>query len=219
MARALILHASAHWKGGIDLSLWPMAVSYATYLYKNYLPNSQGLCPADLFTGGTIPRHRLKDIHVWGFPAVNILDPHLQAGQRLPRWQSRSRRGVLMGLSHLHSSNVPLVLNLATGSITPQFHVVFYDDFSTVSSVERETEPPDNWADLCMENTAYIPTDDPSTNDNITHRDTIPSFDFEFGDDQSPTGSDLLQRLLFVMTLFVWQLRHLRMLHRLHQFP
>jgi hypothetical protein len=31
MARALILHASAHWKDGIDLSLWPMAVMYATH--------------------------------------------------------------------------------------------------------------------------------------------------------------------------------------------
>ena len=48
MARALILHASAHWKNGIDPSLWPMAVTYATYLY-NHLPNAQGLCPAGRF--------------------------------------------------------------------------------------------------------------------------------------------------------------------------
>ncbi|KAI2509164.1 hypothetical protein MHU86_5283 [Fragilaria crotonensis] len=157
MARALILHASAHWKDGIDSSLWPMAVTYATYLY-NHLPNAHGLCPADIFTGSTVPRHRLKDIHVWGCP-VYVLDPHLQAGQKLPRWQPRSRRGVFMGFSHLHSSEVPLVLNLDTGSITPQYHVVFDDQFSTVSSVERENDPPDNWADLCLDNTTYIPTD------------------------------------------------------------
>jgi hypothetical protein len=157
MARALILHASAHWKDGIDSSLWPMAVTYATYLY-NHLPNSQGLCPADLFTGSTVPRHRLKDIHVWGCP-VYVLDPHLQAGQKLPRWQPRSRRGVFMGFSQLHSSDVPLVLNLDTGSITPQYHVVFDDHFSTVSSVEREIDPPDNWAELCLENTTYIPVE------------------------------------------------------------
>ena len=57
-----------------------MAVTYATCLY-NHLPNIQGLCPADVFTGSTVPRHRLKDIHVWGYP-IYILDPQLQAGQK-----------------------------------------------------------------------------------------------------------------------------------------
>ena len=88
-----------------------------------------------------------------------ILDPHLQAGQKLPRWQPRSKRGVFMGFSHLHSSEVRLVLNLDTGSITPQYHVVFDDHFSTVSSVERENDPPDNWAELCLENATYIPNE------------------------------------------------------------
>ena len=162
MVRALILRASAHWKDGIDASLWPMAVTYATHLY-NHLPNAQGLCPADVFTGSTVPHHRLKDIHVWGCP-VYVLDPHLQAGQKLPRWQPRLRRGVFMGFSNLHSSEVPLVLNLETGSITPQYHVVFDDQFSTVTSVEREIDPvereidpADNWDQLCLENTTYIP--------------------------------------------------------------
>ena len=157
IARALLLHASAHRKNGIDSSLWPMAVSYATYQY-NHLPNSKGLCPADLFTGSTVPRHRLRDIHVWGCP-VYVLDPDLQAGKKLPRWQPRSRRGVFVGFSLLHSSEVPLVLNLQTGSITPQYHVVFDDHFSTVSSVEREIDPPEHWADLCLEDLTYIPTD------------------------------------------------------------
>ena len=130
MARTLLLHASTHWQGGLDSSYWPMAVTYATYLY-NHLPTAQGLCPADIFTGSTVPRHRLKDIHVWGCP-VYVLDPHLQEGKKLPKWQPRSRQGVFLGFSTLHSSEVPLVLNQATGSITPQFHVVF-DDFSLPS--------------------------------------------------------------------------------------
>ena len=37
IARCLLLHASVHWKNGIDSSLWPMAVDYAAYLY-NHLP-------------------------------------------------------------------------------------------------------------------------------------------------------------------------------------
>jgi hypothetical protein len=64
-----------------------------------------------------------------------------------------------MGFSALHSSEVPLVLNLQTGSITPQYHIVFDDHFSTVSSVEREINPPDHWADLCLEDAMSVPTD------------------------------------------------------------
>ena len=166
MARAMLLHSAAHWKDGIDSSLWPMAVSYATHLY-NHLPNDQGLCPADLFTGSTVPRHRLRDLHVWGCP-VYVLDPQLQAGQKLPRWQPRSRRGVFLGFSSQHSSEVPLVLNLQTGSITPQYHVVFDDHFSTVTSVAREEDPPGHWDELCLEHTTYIHTES-SASDTIAY--------------------------------------------------
>ena len=66
-----------------------------------------------------------------------------------------------MGLSAIHSSKVPLVLNTTTGSITSQNHVVFDDAFSTVTSVERKTEPPPFWDDLCLENTTYVPVETP----------------------------------------------------------
>jgi hypothetical protein len=87
MARAMLLHASTLWKSGIDASLWPMAVKYTSYLYN--LPNLFGICPCDVFTGTTIPRYRLSSIHVWGCP-IYVLDPKLQAGEKLPRWQPRS---------------------------------------------------------------------------------------------------------------------------------
>ena len=157
MARAMLLHSSLHWKGGIDSSLWPQAVHYATHIY-NTTPDFKGLCPADVFTGSTVPRHRLRDFHVWGCP-VYILDPKLQAGKKLPRWEPRSRRGIFVGLSNVHSSEVPLVVNLQTGSITSQFHVVFDDRFSTVASIERENEPPDHWDQLCLENSISIPVE------------------------------------------------------------
>jgi hypothetical protein len=197
MARALILHSSAHWKDGIDSSLWPMAVTYATHPY-NHLPNAQGLCPADVFTGSTIPpdvftgctipRHHLKDIHVWGCPFY-ILDPQLQAGQKLPRWEPRSRRGVFMGFSNLHSSEVLLVLNLETGSITPQFHVVFDDLFSTVYLVERDNESPDNWDQLCLENTTSIPVE--NNHDGPAKLNTSDTLQFDW---MTPEAQDLLER-------------------------
>ena len=39
-----------------------------------------------------------------------------------------------MGFSNMHSTQVGLVLNLLTGSISPQYHVVFDYMFSTVMS-------------------------------------------------------------------------------------
>ena len=67
ISRCLLLHASVHWKNGIDSSLWRMAVDYATYLY-NHIPNKKGLAPCDLFFGTHSPRHKLRDLHVWGCP-------------------------------------------------------------------------------------------------------------------------------------------------------
>jgi hypothetical protein len=121
MARAIILHASMHWKYGIDASLWPMAVNNAIHIHNN--TPDKGVTPAEIFTGSTVPRHRLLDLHVWGCP-VYVLDTQMQQGRKLPRWQPISRRGVSLGLSLQHSSEVPLVLNLQTGSIATQYNVL-----------------------------------------------------------------------------------------------
>jgi hypothetical protein len=68
-----------------------------------------------------------------------------------------------MGLSMQYISEVPQVLNLSTGSITTQFHVVLYDHFTTVSSIERETEPADQWKEIILENSCQILTDNKSS--------------------------------------------------------
>jgi hypothetical protein len=56
-----------------------------------------------------------------------------------------------MGLSQQHASEITLVLNLGTGSITIKFHVVFDDLFTIVPSIERETALTDHWEELCLE--------------------------------------------------------------------
>ena len=59
---------------------------------------------------------------------------------KIPKWAPRSQRGVNMGFSKIHSTQVGLVINLLTGSISPQYHVVFDDMFSTGMS-STATDP------------------------------------------------------------------------------
>ncbi len=77
-----MLHASVRMKDGIDSALWPMATTYAAYIY-NHMPNEHGIARADLCSGSQFPRHKLKDIHTWGCP-VYVLDPSLQQERKFP---------------------------------------------------------------------------------------------------------------------------------------
>jgi hypothetical protein len=70
----------------------------------------------------------------------------LKDGQKIPKWEPRSRRGQYVGNSLLNASTVGLVRNLQTGSITPQFHLVYDDYFETVHS--REDQEPAGWGEL-----------------------------------------------------------------------
>ena len=51
-----------------------------------------------------------------------------------------------MGFSKMHSTQVGLVLNLLNGSISPQYHVVFDEMFSTVMSIT--SADPEVWVRL-----------------------------------------------------------------------
>ena len=137
IARTMMIHAGTLWPDMADASLWPMAVSHATFLH-NHMPNlSTGLSPSDIFTKVRWPHRRFHDLHVWGCP-VYVLDKKLADGFKLPRWKPRSERTINMGLSSAHASSAPLVLRPSTGAITPQFHVVFDDWFATVGSSPQD---------------------------------------------------------------------------------
>jgi hypothetical protein len=133
IARTLLLHSAIHWPDVADAQLWPMAVDHAVFLHNHMPREDTGLSPHDLFTKLRWPHAKFHDLHVWGCP-LYTLDKRIADGNKLPRWQTRSERQVHMGFSKRHASTVPLGLNSATGSITSQYHVVFDDWFSTVSS-------------------------------------------------------------------------------------
>ena len=55
---------------------------------------------------------------------------------------------MFVGFSKVHSLLVPLVLNVATGKISPQYHVVFDDKFTTVNSLPSEDSFETQWANI-----------------------------------------------------------------------
>ena len=152
LSRASLIHAMIHWPQVIRVFFWPMLVQY-TCEVDNHIPDpSTGLAPMDRLSRTKFSTSCLTDFHVWGCPTY-VLHPRLQDGLKLPRWEPRSKRGVFVGMSARYASTVPLILNLQTGSITAQFHVVFDDKFTTVPSITGLTsdEPePGNWEDLCI---------------------------------------------------------------------
>ncbi len=63
-----------------------------------------------------------------------MLEPKLQNGQKLPKWNRWSRLGQFLGYSDEHSSLVANIWHLKMGYVSPQYHVVFNDLFETVFS-------------------------------------------------------------------------------------
>jgi hypothetical protein len=56
--------------------------------------------------------------------------------------------GLFLGFSDLHSSHVPLVMNMDTGKISPLFHVTFDDTFQTVNSLPLNQPLDKQWAQI-----------------------------------------------------------------------
>jgi hypothetical protein len=143
-ARTMLIHAMLSWPDIIQENLWPFAMQLAVDLH-NSTPTLSGLTPEEIFTG-VKGRNRLQDFHTFGCP-IFVLDPSLQQGHKIPRWKPRSRVGVYLGMSPNHASNIPLVLSTTTGLVSPQFHVVYDDSFTTTTCL-ADNKLPTNWNDL-----------------------------------------------------------------------
>ena len=139
-----MIHAALHWgsDGSDDLSLWSFAVDHAAWLYNRIPQQKSGITPLELVTNIKSDHRDLMRTHVWGCP-VYVLDPKLQDGKKLPKWNRRARMGQFLGFSRQHSSTVALVRNLHTGYVSPQYHVVFDDNFQTVFNDGKTSEEVD----------------------------------------------------------------------------
>jgi hypothetical protein len=156
-ARSMLLHHALHWPDQSRLDLWPFALEHVVYLW-NHLPRKDSLiAPVELFTGSTFDNfEHIAKARVWGCP-VFVLDPKLQDGNKIPKWNSRSRRGMFVGISPAHSSTVGRIMNLRTGNVSPQYHVV-YDDLFTLKILETGWERTADHINEASSGTRFVPS-------------------------------------------------------------
>ena len=141
----MMLHAALRWPGYAERDLWPMALSHAVHLHNITLKHESEVSSITLWTRTTQEPEALHHMHPWGCP-VYVLQPKLKDGKKIPKWEPCSKCGQYMGISLMHASTVGLMRNLQTGSITPQFHVIYDDFFETIhSSTEEE---PKEWGEI-----------------------------------------------------------------------
>ena len=136
----MMVHASLHWpnNSSTDTSrLWGFAMEQAVFNW-NHLPNKAigNFTPMELLTGMKSDHHDWNRVKTWGCP-VFVLDPTLQDGKKLPKFQRRSRMGQNLGFSKEHSSLTGLVRNLRTNYVSPQFHVV-YDELKLFTTIAND---------------------------------------------------------------------------------
>lgn len=137
---ALMMHQMLHWPEQFDPCLWPFAMDQVVAIWNNLPRGESGLSPLELYTGVTAHnRNSLLHMRVWGCP-VYVLDPSLADGKRIPKWTKRSRQGMYLGVSPVHSTTVGRVLHLVTGHISPQFHLVYDELFTTVASSSKDEQ-------------------------------------------------------------------------------
>ena len=100
----------------------------------------------------------IGDQHPWGC-SVYVLESKLQSDPKgFPKWELRSRLGIHLGHSPAHACSVALVLNPSTGHMSPQYHLVFDDEFTTVRHMCEKTVPP-NWREF-METSSFSFTEE-----------------------------------------------------------
>jgi hypothetical protein len=131
MARTILLHAIANWPGVLSEEFWPFAIKHACNFHNSSIDTVSKKSPYHLFTGEPAP-WRLQDFRVFGCP-VFVLNKRLQDGDSLPKWKSRCWMGVYIGQSIQHAGNVPLIYNPLTTHVSPQYHLTFDDQFTTVT--------------------------------------------------------------------------------------
>jgi hypothetical protein len=77
------------------------------------------------------------------FCPVYVLDRRMQKGTSPPKWIKRTTQKVYVGHLHHYSKSVPMVWYPKTKLVSPQFHVMFDDNFDTVKAPDPNIKQAD----------------------------------------------------------------------------
>jgi hypothetical protein len=111
-------------------------------------------------TNGALLPHQihsnyLQRVKVWGC-LTYILNPKVQDRKKIPKWESRAHLGILR-FSDNHSSLVGLVRSVRTEYVSPQFHVVYYERFTTINNTQDSNQ---SWIEIFVKDREYNGADD-----------------------------------------------------------
>jgi hypothetical protein len=110
-ARTMLIHLQIYWPDHFKANLWPFALTYAAWMHNHTPTQDLGFAPIELFSGIRLHCYDLRRIRVFGCPTY-VLDPRLQDGFKIPKWEPRARLGQFLGFSTTHSTTVSLIRNL-----------------------------------------------------------------------------------------------------------
>ena len=127
--RKQLLHAMARWPNAVNLGLWSYALCYAVHLYNTVPILSDRTSRLEKFSGTSIGMH-MQCHHTFACPMF-ALQNMISAGNMIPRWSPHARLGLNLGPSPFHAWSMYLVLNLAMGLVSLQYHYCFDDFFET----------------------------------------------------------------------------------------
>jgi hypothetical protein len=147
LTRTSLLYASTRWPDAVNVYLWPYALLKSNVALNCTVPTGHEETPIEKFTGVRV-RPSMRNEHPFGCPAY-VLDGPLQNSMKGKKWSSRARLGVYLGQSQQYSRKVSLILSLNSGLVSPQYHVVHDDEFSTLSKYASNSIPLSQWQIKC----------------------------------------------------------------------
>ena len=149
----------------IDKIFWPFTINAVAERNNSLHVDNKGRTPSSILHGVYLEDIPVKYFHTIFCP-IYALAAWLQSdgGVGPPKWEPRLHIVVYLGHLPFHSGSVALVWNPNTGRVSPQYHVVFDDDFSTVPYMEAGIIPT-NWEDLVKYSSERATTKDVTLTD------------------------------------------------------
>jgi hypothetical protein len=210
--------------------LWPFAIQHAATIYNTTKRRSRDydLSPWEQFTG---ERSKLNQTYMHPlFCPIYVLDRRMQEGTSPPKWTKRTTQKVYVGHLHHYSKSIPVIWDPKTKLNSPQFHVMFDDNFDTVQAPGPNIKQSDTM-DRLFQSNRYI-YDDPFGNEHTylftsgganIHPDTLTlTIETRQASFTATSSSETQQHLLANSTTrqqSILSMQDLMILHTNHIYP